>query len=127
MKRLNKRKILEAVQELIIGYENNSLYHSIASCPLCKIYYNDRKEYNIGVTCENCLNFTFYDSLSEIYPCIMRNNDFKLLDFDGENDENLARFWQEIYDLLSLTSYMKVLKPDQGLKTKILEIAEKYK
>lgn len=137
MKIIDKADVIDVIDELIDGYSNETLDHTVTSCPLCKACrYNN--------SCNNCLNIVFYVGSGAYFDCTQRCQTYTKLDYtydDSEeaedmfstyenthrNDANLAKFWSEVRGLVKLSSEADVLNMSDDFKSKMLEIAEKYR
>jgi hypothetical protein len=140
MKRPAKKRLMQALNSLIYAYSNDTISHSIVSCPLCQIYVGEnrgRKANESLYKCNNCINTIFVrnpeDSNSE-YGCVSRGIKFKKLDFDmptvkenRANHPHLAKFWKEVKDYLITEKLDDILNITPEIKANILKIAENYK
>ncbi len=110
---LIKQKTIQAIQELIVGYESNTLIHTNSKYPLCKLYYYHG--------CKNCPNvaFNYLDTLScEKYPNL---NYFYFI-----NNENLANFWRAVENYIDELNDDDYVEMGDMVRQDILNIAEKF-
>lgn len=126
-----KEKILNALRQLIETYSNDTIEHSLQSCPLCMAYHsshNYQGSASYKDTCGNCLNLIFDNGDPREYSCLQRTISFSKLNWLNKgNNQNLSNFWSEVYDVLILESEEDILGMSESFKSQLLSIAEKYK
>jgi hypothetical protein len=114
--KISKRKVLDAINKLIDGYQNKTLKHTI-DCPLCKLFHN--------YFCEkNCPNYSFNGG--NYLHCINRCRIYPYLNWDN-SEHKLIEYWKEILELYKKESLKDINELNSVLQEKILKIAEKYK
>lgn len=130
--KVSKKRLIEAVNQLIAGYLTNTLYHRIDMCPLCLIYHND-KAYGQSNECRNCIN-TIFNTKIDDFGCVVRGRNYKKINFDVVsvemtliNNSHNANFWNEILDLINSSKITDINKLTPEFKNAVLEIASKYK
>ena len=131
--KVSKKRLIEAINHLIAGYENNCIQHRIDRCPLCLIYHND-KAYGRSNECRNCINTVFLDENHSFhYGCVIRGRKFPKLDFDVFDQQILvtnghnASFWRDMLKLINSSKITDINKLTPEFKNAIIEIASKYK
>lgn len=118
---VNKRNILSAIAQLVRGYNNNTLKHTSDHCPLCKLYCPC-----LGECSTNCPNNVFSFGEHDNTQCVSRICRIKNLNWNNRYNE-LSAFWQEVYDMLKGEKPKDVIELSEGVREKILAIAENYK
>lgn len=122
---MSNHVMLEVVQKLIEGYESGELIHSVAFCPLCQKFLNEkgpqRKE-----SCAQCPNIVFGISDYE-RPCLERGNKFLSLYYvRKENNKTLANYWRLVLTLLESKTSEELSEMGEKLQAEILKIAETF-
>lgn len=117
---IKKQKLIEIVKELIRGYSESTLRHTLLSCPLC-IEYHTLKN---GISsCGSCPNQVFKHIFNLYRPCVVRGLKYTTLDYRKENDENLAKFWTRVLELIKVTDEENLVKLSNEFRNEVIKIA----
>ena len=135
MKRITKKDLVKAVEDLINQYELNEHSQSTYACPLCMLY---NKHKNFKTTdCGKCLNTAFSsDSVDDglkPYGCIERGIKYPNLSFclDTRREQNkinrkIVDYYERILVLINETTIKDIKEFDYEFRAKIVSIADLY-